>query len=215
MRYWKFTLLEDAFFFLNQAKSLSNSPTARAAKARFIRCSVMLSWQALEDATKDVLKNYSNQPFPFKFSEKLKLALALLNHTSAFNPDLYHQNYRLRNDVVHVNAGLSTTAMRDAGRSLQARTILSKRNVADTWRSTVARFRLYDLRHTWATRAAMSGIDLVTLTAMLGHSRIQMVLRYAHPTDDHQAQAMKRVEEFSMHLRLTAAEKPGSVVAIQ
>ena len=37
--------------------------------------------------------------------------------------------------------------------------------------------RLYDLRHTWATRAAMSGIDLVTLAAMLGHSRIQMVLR--------------------------------------
>jgi hypothetical protein len=24
----------------------------------------------------------------------------------------------------------------------------------------VARFRLYDLRHTWATRATMSGIDL-------------------------------------------------------
>jgi integrase len=29
--------------------------------------------------------------------------------------------------------------------------------------SKVAPFRLYDLRHTWATRAAMSGIDLVTL----------------------------------------------------
>lgn len=40
----------------------------------------------------------------------------------------------------------------------------------------VAPFRLYDLRHTWATRAAMSGIDLVTLAAMVGHSRIQMVL---------------------------------------
>jgi integrase len=41
--------------------------------------------------------------------------------------------------------------------------------------SKVAPFRLYDLRHTWATRAAMSGIDLVTLASMLGHSRIQMV----------------------------------------
>jgi hypothetical protein len=114
MRYWKFTLLEDAFFFLNQAKSLSNTPTARAAKARYVRCSVMLSWQALEDAAKDALKNYSNQPFPFKFSEKLKLALALLNHSSAFSPNLYSQNYKLRNDVVHVNAGSPDPALSDA-----------------------------------------------------------------------------------------------------
>jgi integrase len=63
--------------------------------------------------------------------------------------------------------------------------------------SKVAPFRLYDLRHTWATRAAMSGIDLVTLASMLGHSRIQMVLRYAHPTQDHQTKAMERLEQFN------------------
>ena len=59
--------------------------------------------------------------------------------------------------------------------------------------SKVAPLRLYDLRHTWATRAAMSGIDLVTLAAMPGHSGIQMVLRYAHPTQDHQTAAMERL----------------------
>ncbi len=63
-------------------------------------------------------------------------------------------------------------------------------------RTGVAPFRLYDLRHTWATRAAMAGVDLVTLAAMLGHSRIQMVLRYAHPTEEHQFQAMKKLEAF-------------------
>ncbi len=63
-------------------------------------------------------------------------------------------------------------------------------------RSKVKKFRLYDLRHTWATRAAMAGIDLVTLAAMLGHSRIQMVLRYAHPTEQHQYEAMRRLELF-------------------
>jgi integrase len=69
-------------------------------------------------------------------------------------------------------------------------------------------FRLYDLRHTWATRAAMSGIDLVTLAAMLGHSRIQMVLRYAHPTEQHQAEAMRRLERFT-------AEQLGNTATIQ
>lgn len=60
----------------------------------------------------------------------------------------------------------------------------------------IPHFRLYDLRHTWATRGAMAGIDLVTLAAMLGHSRIQMVLRYAHPTEEHQFAAMRRIEAF-------------------
>ena len=67
--------------------------------------------------------------------------------------------------------------------------------------------RLYDLRHTWATRAAMSGIDLVTLAAMLGHSRIQMVLRYAHPTQAHQAKAMEQLEQFNAAQQIAAFEK--------
>jgi integrase len=57
-------------------------------------------------------------------------------------------------------------------------------------------FRLYDLRHTFATRAAEAGIDLVTLVAMLVHSRIQMVLRYAHPTEEHQFNTMKKMEAY-------------------
>jgi integrase len=61
----------------------------------------------------------------------------------------------------------------------------------------VAPFKLYDLRHTWATRAAEAGIDLVTLAALLGHSKIQMVLRYAHPTQQHQTQAVERLERFA------------------
>jgi integrase len=83
--------------------------------------------------------------------------------------------------------------------------------------SKVSPFRLYDLRHTWATRAAMSGIDLVTLAAMLGHSRIQMVLRYAHPTQQHQHQAMEKLEAFVSEQRIAYAERtaPQTTHAIQ
>ena len=44
----------------------------------------------------------------------------------------------------------------------------------------------------------------MTLAALLGHSKIQMVLRYAHPTQQHQTQA---VEE-----RFAAARQMESVL---
>lgn len=79
--------------------------------------------------------------------------------------------------------------------------------------SMVAPFRLYDLRHTWATRAAESGIDLVTLAAMLGHSKINMVMRYAHPTQEHQMKAIKRLEEFVSAQRIAAVERNAQMVS--
>jgi integrase len=69
-------------------------------------------------------------------------------------------------------------------------------HTATVKRCKVAAFRLYDLRHTWATRAAQAGVDLVTLAAMLGNSRIQIVLRYAHPTDEHQFAAMEKMQRY-------------------
>jgi hypothetical protein len=40
----------------------------------------------------------------------------------------------------------------------------------------------------------VEGIDLVTLAAMLGHSKIKTVMRYAHPTQDHPTNAMAKLE---------------------
>jgi hypothetical protein len=53
----------------------------------------------------------------------------------------------------------------------------------------------------------MSGIDLVTLAAMLGHSRIQMVLRYAHPTQDHQTKAMEQLERYNAVQQIAEFER--------
>jgi len=64
-------------------------------------------------------------------------------------------------------------------------------------RSKVAPFKLYALRHTFATRAAQAGVDLVTLAALLGHSRLTMVMRYAHPSQEHQFEAMQKVAAYS------------------
>jgi len=59
----------------------------------------------------------------------------------------------------------------------------------------IARFRVYDLRHTFATRQVEYGTDLVTLSHMLGHASIKETMRYAHPSDGHKANAMRRMHE--------------------
>jgi len=58
-------------------------------------------------------------------------------------------------------------------------------------------FRLYDLRHTFATRAVASGVDLPTLSALLGHASIQMTMRYVHPAAEQKRVAIQEFDRFS------------------
>lgn len=44
--------------------------------------------------------------------------------------------------------------------------------------------RFHDLRHTAATLMVMGGVDLVTVSQILGHSDIKMTMSYAHPTPE-------------------------------
>jgi hypothetical protein len=44
---------------------------------------------------------------------------------------------------------------------------------------------------------AMAGVDLVTLAALLGHCRVQMVMRYAHPVESHKIDAVAKLELFN------------------
>ena len=56
-------------------------------------------------------------------------------------------------------------------------------------------FRLYDCRHTFATRAVEKGIDLLTLSSILGHSGLEMITRYSHPSEERKADAIKQMEK--------------------
>jgi Phage integrase family len=51
------------------------------------------------------------------------------------------------------------------------------------------------LRHTFASRLVMAGVDLRTVQELMGHKDIKMTLRYAHLSPDHTRQAMETLEQ--------------------
>jgi integrase len=74
---------------------------------------------------------------------------------------------------------------------------VKKAHRAAVSRAKIARrFRLYDLRHTFATRAVASGADLPTLSSLLGHASILMTMRYVHPAAEQKRMAMEKFEKF-------------------
>ena len=51
-------------------------------------------------------------------------------------------------------------------------------------------FTWYCLRHTFASRLAMKGVDLRTVAELMGHKTIQMTMRYAHLAPAHNLAAV-------------------------
>lgn len=74
------------------------------------------------------------------------------------------------------------------------------RDVTTSFNSAVRRagildFTFHDLRHTFASRLVMRGVDLTTVKELMGHKHIHMTLRYAHLSPGHKHSAIAVLDQ--------------------
>lgn len=66
--------------------------------------------------------------------------------------------------------------------------------------------RFHDLRHTAATRMVESDISIDKVSKILGHSSIQMTMRYSHP-DNSLGEAVETLANFTSEATISTTHK--------
>ena len=89
-------------------------------------------------------------------------------------------------------------ALRERWRELPERGLLHLGRPKRSWRTLMEtaqleNFTFHSLRHDFASRLIMAGVDLRTVQSLLGHASPMMTMRYAHLAPDHVAGAIAKL----------------------
>ncbi len=75
---------------------------------------------------------------------------------------------------------------------------IGKTNVQDSIDNVCSKagiddFTFHGTRHTFGSHLVMAGVDLVTVSKLMGHTNIKMTMRYAHLAPKHEAEAVAKL----------------------
>jgi integrase len=75
-------------------------------------------------------------------------------------------------------------------------------------------FHWHDLRHTFASRLVMNGVDILTVNKLLRHSHktLQVTMRYAHLADTRLHKAVAKLEGGSVTGSVTAPQRVSATI---
>lgn len=109
----------------------------------------------------------------------------------------------LNREALDVLKGWQEASGRQKGLIFASREGQRLDNINKSWRgmlmaAKVTDFRFHDLRHTFASKLVMAGVDLNTVRELLGHGDLKMTLRYAHLAPEHKAAAVAKLSAPSM-----------------
>jgi site-specific recombinase XerD len=96
-------------------------------------------------------------------------------------------------DAVTASGSAATVLVNEHGRSWHLDT-LSGQFRAACQEAGIGSLGPHVLRHTFASRLVMAGVDLSTVRELMGHKDLQMTLRYAHLSPQHKRTAMETLE---------------------
>lgn len=81
-------------------------------------------------------------------------------------------------------------------------------------RAKVNAFRFHDLRHTFATRLVQAGVDLYTVSKLLGHASIKETERYAHHNPESIRNGVEKLDQLRLEKQAKRTGTDGQICDI-